>query len=215
MQIVVLAGGVEAQAPAALRMVRGRPFVDWLLDAFVASGARSVVMCVGPLGEQIETHVRRALDRGLAVSYSYDGEQPLGSGGSLRRALARLEAQFVVTDAARYLQFDYASPLHDLLAHPDAIAVASVSRSPGDVALEGDYVTSYASGAHDFSSAGAVALRRSALEGIEDGAVWDIEALLRRLARQRRLRGFLTPERGFDAGSAELERHLAQLPLDT
>ena len=215
MQIVVLAGGVEAKSPAALRMVRGRPFVDWLLDGFVASGARSVVMCVGPLGEQIETHVRRALDRGLSVSYSYDGGAPLGSGGSLRRALARLEAEFVLTDAARYLPFDYAAPLHDLLAHPEAVAVASVSRSPGNVAVEGDHVTSYASGRHDFASAGAIALRRSALADIEDGAVWDIEALLRRLARHRQLRAFLTPERPFDAGSLELEQHLAQLPLAT
>jgi NDP-sugar pyrophosphorylase family protein len=79
MQIVVLAGGLATrmrpeteQTPKSLLPVNGRPFVDWQLDRFVASGARSVVMCVGYLGEQIEAHVRRALDRGLVVSYSYD-----------------------------------------------------------------------------------------------------------------------------------------------
>jgi NDP-sugar pyrophosphorylase family protein len=214
MQIVVLAGAVEQQAPAALRMVQGRPFVDWLLDGFVACGVRSVVLCVGPLGEQLETHVRRALDRGLSVGYSYDGGQLLGSGGSLRRALARLESEFVLTDAARYLPFDYTAPLQDLRAHPEATATLSVFRSPGDVALEGELVTSYGSGAQDFSSYGAVAMRRSALDGIEDGAVWSVDVLFRRLAVQRKLRAFLAPERAFDAGSAELERHLASLPVD-
>ena len=98
MQIVMLTDG----SGSSLQMVRGRPLVDWQLDRFAASGARSVVLCVGLDGEGIETHVRRALDRGLSVSYSYDGGQALGSGGVLRRALARLQADFIVTDAARY-----------------------------------------------------------------------------------------------------------------
>src|SRR5258706_938486 len=104
MQIVVLAGGLATrmrpeteQVPKSLLFVNGRPFVDWQLDRFAASGARGVLMCVGYLGEQIETHVKRALDRGLIVGYSYDGEQLLGTGGALRRALARLSSEFVVT----------------------------------------------------------------------------------------------------------------------
>lgn len=212
MQVVVLSGGVEQEAAAALRLVAGRPFIDWLLDSFVASGVRSVVVCVGALGEQLESHVRRALDRGLSVSYSYDGGQQLGSGGALRRALARLDSDFVLTDVSRYLPFDYTAPLLDLRAHQEAMATLSVLRAPGDVALEGDHVKSYADGAGDFARYGAVALRRATLDGIEDGAVWSVDALFRRLARQRKLRAFLAPEPGFDAGSVELERHLASLP---
>ncbi len=52
MQIVVLAGGLATrmlpeteQIPKSLLLVNGRPFVDWQLDRFAASGARSVVMC--------------------------------------------------------------------------------------------------------------------------------------------------------------------------
>ena len=92
MQIVVLAGGLTTQAhpeteqtPNSLLLVRGRPLIDWQLDRFSASGARSIVLCVGYLGEQIETHLKRALDRGLVVSYSYDGPEQVGTGGALRR----------------------------------------------------------------------------------------------------------------------------------
>lgn len=229
MQIVVLAGGLAARVqpgtddvPKSLLMVRGRPFVDWQLDRFAASGARSVVLCVGRLGEQIETHVRRALDRGLTVGYSYDGEQPAGTGGALRRAYARLEAELVVTYGDSYLPFDYAAPLHDLRAHPEALATLSVYRSRGapgesNVALDGDWVAKYAKDAADPEldcvDCGAVALRRSALDGIEDGAVWDLQALWSKLARQRRLRALVAPERFYEVGSlqgrADLERHLA------
>jgi MurNAc alpha-1-phosphate uridylyltransferase len=234
MQIVVLAGGLATrmrpeteQVPKSLLLVNGRPFVDWQLDRFVASGARSVLMCVGFLGEQIETHVKRALDRGLTVGYSYDGEQLLGTGGALRRAFARLESEFVVTYGDSYLPFDYAAPLADLRAQPDAVATMSVYRNGGElgesnVALDGDWVAKYAKGTHDATldciDYGAIALRRSSLDGIEDGAVWGIEALLGKLARQRKLRAFVAPERFYEVGSKAgrraLEQHLASQPTD-
>lgn len=234
MQIVVLAGGLATrmrpeteQVPKSLLHVQGRPFIDWQLDRFAASGARSVVMCVGYLGEQIETHVKRALDRGLVVGYSYDGAELVGTGGALRRAFARLEDEFVLTYGDSYLPFDYAAPLQDLRAHPDAVATMSVYRNRGElgqsnVALDGDWVAKYEKGvadpALDCIDYGAIALRRSALDGIEDGAVWGIEALFRKLARKRQLRAFLAPERFYEVGSPEgkrdLERHLASQPAE-
>src|SRR4051812_47321775 len=228
MQIVVLAGGLATrmrpeteQLPKSLLLVQGRPFVDWQLDRFSASGARSVILCVGYLGEQIEAHVKRALDRGLVVGYSYDGAELVGTGGALRRAFARLDDEFVLTYGDSYLPFDYAAPLQDLRAHPEAVATMSVYRNRGElgssnVALDGDWVAKYEKGAPnptlDCIDYGAIALRRSALEAIEDGAVWGIEALFRKLARQRQLRAFVAPERFYEIGSpegrAELERHL-------
>lgn len=229
MQVVILAGGLATRmrpetesTPKSLLLVNGRPFVDWQLDRLASSGARSVVMLVGYLGEQIETHVRRALDRGLMVAYSYDGEQLSGTGGALRRALARLEPEFVLTYGDSYLPFDYAAPLLDLRAHPEAVATMSVYRNrgqlgPSNVAIEGDWVSKYEKGASDPEldciDYGAIALRRSALEGIEDGAVWGLEALWKKLARKRQLRALTVPERFYEIGSpegrAELERHLA------
>jgi N-acetyl-alpha-D-muramate 1-phosphate uridylyltransferase len=234
MQIVVLAGGLATRerpesegTPKSLLMVQGRPFIDWQLDCFAASGARIVVMCVGQLGEQIETHVKRALDRGLVVGYSYDGAEPVGTGGALRRAFARLEDEFVLTYGDSYLPFDYAAPLHDLRAHPEAVATMSVYRNRGqfgasNVALDGDWVAKYEKGAADpeldYIDCGAIALRRSALTDIEEGAVWGIEALLRKLARKRQMRAFVAPERFYEIGSpqglSDLQRHLAGQPVD-
>lgn len=231
MQIVVLAGAIVTDAsgvqiPASLLALNGRPLVDHQLDAFVASGARRIVLCVGSQGEEIETHVRRALDRGLMVAYSYAGSEPSGTGGALRRAYARLEAEFVVTDGERYLPFDYAAPLHDLQAHPSALATACVCRRApesdrADLCLDGEWVTKYEKGSRaaelDHIDCGVVALRRAVLDEIADGAVWGIEALLRKLARDRKLRALVVSEPSYDVRSAknraELLRHLEQLPL--
>ena len=232
MQIVVLSGGLATRAegeqtPKSLQMVQGRPFVDWQLDGFAASGARNVIMCVGYLGEQIETHVKRALDRGLVVGYSYDGAELVGTGGALRRAFARLEDEFVLTYGDLYLPFDYAAPLHDLRAHPEAVATMTVYKNHGqlgasNVALDGDWVAKYEKGSAlpelDGIDYGAIALRRSALADIEEGAVWGVEALFRKLARKRQLRAFVAPERFYDGGSAaglsDLQRHLASQLAD-
>lgn len=219
-QVVVLAGGLARrgpndpeQIPESLVLVAGKPLVDWQLDRFVACGARSLVMCVGAQGEQIETHVRRALDRGLTVGYSYAGEQALGTGGALRRAFARLEDELVLTYGGRYVPFDYSAPLEDLRAHPEAVATLSVSRAPGRVEVEGEWVSRY-DGAEGsgFTDCGVIALRRSVLSGIEDGAVWPIEALLRKLSREKKLRAFWAPAAGFDVGQPELARYLGGLP---
>jgi N-acetyl-alpha-D-muramate 1-phosphate uridylyltransferase len=226
MQMVVLAGGLATrtrpeaeQIPKSLLMVNGRPFVDWQLDRFVACGARQVVMCVGYLGEQIETHVKRALDRRLTVGYSYDGAELVGTGGALRRAFARLESEFVLTYGDSYLPFDYAALLADLQAQPDALGTMCVQRSDGDsaagnVALDGAWIARYepngADPALDHTHVGAVALRRSVFEGIEEGAVWGIEALFRKLARQRKLRAFVAPEPCFEVASPEGLARLAE-----
>jgi NDP-sugar pyrophosphorylase family protein len=166
--------------------------------------------------------VRRALDRGLKVGYSYDGEQLVGTGGALRRAFARLEPEFVVTYGDSYLPFDYAAPLADLQQHPEAEATMSVFRNrgafgPSNVAIDGEWVARYEKngGAElDCIDYGAIALRRSVLEGIEDGAVWGLEALWSKLARRRKLRAFMAPERFYEVGSPsgrlELEQRLAQ-----
>jgi NDP-sugar pyrophosphorylase family protein len=84
--------------------------------------------------------------------------------------------------------------------------------------LDGDWIARYQKGAVepelDCIDYGAIALRRSVLQGIEDGAVWGLEALWSKLAKQRKLRAFVAPQRFYEVGSPEgrrdLERHLAQ-----
>ena len=232
MQVVMLAGEQALIAgpqgdpqPASLASIQGRPLVDWQLDAFVASGVQSVVMLVGPSGEEIEAHVRRALDRGLMVAYSYAGAEPLGSGSAVRRAYARLQEEFVLTRGDYYVPFDYTAPLRDLREHPDAVATIALLPKPagarGHASVDGNWVTRYDSGRApdlDYVDAGIVALRRAALADIADGAVWDIEALWRKLAREQKLRAFLLPDRRYDVRTEdsrrELEQHLRRQPLD-
>jgi D-glycero-alpha-D-manno-heptose 1-phosphate guanylyltransferase len=88
----ILAGGfgsrlrpVVPDRPKVLAVVNGRPFIAVLLDQLAASGAESVVLCTGYLGEQVEAEFG-AVYGNLNLLYSLE-KSPLGTAGALRLAL--------------------------------------------------------------------------------------------------------------------------------
>src|SRR5262245_29639857 len=128
MQAVILAGGLATRlrarthtTPKVLLEVAGRPFIDWQLELIRRSGFESALLCIGHLAERVTEHVGDGARFGLAVSYSEDGPRLLGTAGALRRALDRLEPEFLVTYGDSYLPFDYSGPLRDLRSHPGAL----------------------------------------------------------------------------------------------
>ncbi len=88
----ILAGGlgarlhsVVADRPKVLAEIRGRPFLAYLLDQLVAASVRTVVLCIGYLGEQVEA-VFGDTYGDLRLVYSQESS-PLGTAGALRLAL--------------------------------------------------------------------------------------------------------------------------------
>jgi len=91
---------------------------------------------------------------GVAVAYSEDGPELLGTGGALRRALPLLAPSFLVTYGDSYLPFDYAAPLRDLGAHPEALGTMSVFENDGawdksNTEVRGESVLRYEKGGTD------------------------------------------------------------------
>ncbi|HEY6205516.1 MAG TPA: nucleotidyltransferase family protein [Chthoniobacterales bacterium] len=97
----ILAGGlgsrlrsVVSDRPKVLALVNGRPFIAALLDQIVESGAESVALCTGYLGEQVEAAFG-AVYRNLKIFYSREPSS-LGTAGALRLALPLLGAGSIV-----------------------------------------------------------------------------------------------------------------------
>jgi MurNAc alpha-1-phosphate uridylyltransferase len=114
--VAILAGGLATRMhpatqtiPKSLIEVAGRPFIDHQLELLRAEGIKQVVLCVGYLGEMIESHIGDGERFGLSVRYSFDGEKLLGTGGALRRALPLLADDFFVLYGDSYLEIDYAA----------------------------------------------------------------------------------------------------------
>src|SRR5436190_5665196 len=118
--VALLAGGLATRLrpitetiPKALVEVAGRPFIDHQLDLLRRNGMRRIVMCLGYRGEQVQRHVGDGADRGMEVTYSYDGEKLMGTGGAVRRAMdaGLLGDVFWVMYGDSYMDIDYRAVL--------------------------------------------------------------------------------------------------------
>ena len=99
--VAILAGGLATRLrpitetiPKALVEVAGEPFITRQLNFLREQGVRKVVLCIGYLGEMIQTLVGDGSQYGLEVVYSPDGPELLGTGGAIKQALPLLGPNF-------------------------------------------------------------------------------------------------------------------------
>lgn len=112
--VAILAGGLATRLrpltekiPKALIEVGGKPFIEHQLDLLQRSGCQRVVICVGFLGEMIETALGNGKKWGMDIYYVYDGKSLLGTGGALLKAAPYLGENFFVLYGDSYLNCDY------------------------------------------------------------------------------------------------------------
>jgi D-glycero-alpha-D-manno-heptose 1-phosphate guanylyltransferase len=115
MQAILLAGGlgtrlrsVAPDRPKPMAPIDGRPFLAFLLDSLIDAGFASAVLAVGYRHEVIEQYFGDCY-RNLPLYYSVE-QEPLGTGGALRLALARTTApEIFVINGDTYLELDYSA----------------------------------------------------------------------------------------------------------
>jgi NDP-sugar pyrophosphorylase family protein len=111
--VCILAGGrgtrlgaLVRDVPKPMLEVLGEPFLVHQLRLLAAHGAREAVICVGYLGELVESRIgeRRF---GISIAYSRDGPGLDGTLGAIRGALELLGERFLVLYGDTYLRLDY------------------------------------------------------------------------------------------------------------
>ncbi|EWY42536.1 nucleotidyl transferase [Skermanella stibiiresistens SB22] len=113
--VALLAGGLATRlrpithtVPKAMVEVAGEPFIAHQLRLLRREGVSRVVICTGFLSERIVDFVGDGAAFGLAVSYSVDWPELLGTGGALRKALPLLGERFLVMYGDSYLDIPFA-----------------------------------------------------------------------------------------------------------
>lgn len=145
--VAILAGGTGGRLmpltrdiPKPLVPVCGVPFLEYQLNLLAVQDVRDVVLCVGHMGEQIETAIGNGCRFGLRVQYSYDGPDKLGTGGAIAKALPLLGSRFGVLYGDTY-------PLYGLFRamarHHNAITMAVRSPGQGNVSYDSGRVRLY------------------------------------------------------------------------
>ncbi len=187
---VILAGGlgtrlrpVVSDRPKALALVRGRPFLLYLLDWLASWGLERVVLCTGYLGGM----VRQGLGKRhgpLRLAYSQEAE-PLGTGGALRLALPLLDSETIlVANGDSYCPADLAAlwKAHQRIGAQATLAltVAADSGRFGRVEVDAAgvvraFTEKTPGGEPGLVNAGVYMLQRSLLAGLPGGRALSLE----------------------------------------
>ena len=141
---VVLAGGlgtrlrpITEKVPKPLVMVKGRPFLDFLLEKISRMGVKRCVLLVGYKGKMIEDYCGNGKKWGLKITYSHEKEQ-LGTGGALLNAAQHLRSAALVLNGDSYLDIDLRSfyAFHcKRNAHATVFAMQGTLEARGEVVI--------------------------------------------------------------------------------
>lgn len=115
--VLILAGGLGTRissiypdTPKALIPINGKPFIEHQLHLLAREGVTEVILCVEHLSKKIETYLTNAEPLGIDITYSYDGEKLLGTGGAILKACQNLRGPFAILYGDSYLDTDF-SPI--------------------------------------------------------------------------------------------------------
>lgn len=225
--IAILAGGLATrlrplteQIPKALIEVAGEPFIVHQLRLLRREGIERVVLCIGYLGDRIESFVGDGSAFGVRVVYSREPPELLGTGGALRNALPLLGDEFLVQYGDSYLEVSYA-PIVRFFRQSGRQALMTVFRNEGrwdtsNVEFVDGEIRNYdkrqRTPAMAFIDYGLGAFKANALRRLPAGERIDLADVYRELLADGELVGYEINQRFYEIGSteglAETDRYL-------
>ncbi len=214
--VAILAGGlakrlrpITEKTPKAMVDVGGRPFIAWQLDLLKKQGFKTVVICTGYLGEQIEEFVGNGARFDMDVSYSFDGPRLLGTGGAIKRAIARLGDAFFVLYGDSLLPVQFA-PIEGYFLDHRRIALMTVLRNndrwdKSNVLFRNGRLLEYNKRSPRpemaFIDYGLSILTPEAFAECSDTEAFDLADLFHGLSRRGQLAGYEVSQRFYEIGS--------------
>ncbi len=221
-QAMILAAGrgermrpLTDTCPKPLLKVKGKPLIEYHLDALAHGGFRDVVVNTAWLGEQIEDHFGHESASGCRIRYSHEGKDfggALETAGGIARALPLLADVFWVVAGDVYLpRFLFTRAAYDRFAAGGKLAHLFLVPNPehnarGDFGLAADgRALNQADERHTYST---VALLRKGLfagvpAGNPEGQIVKLAPLLRAAMDRGEVTGELYHGPWTDVGTPE------------
>jgi len=219
--IVILAGGlatrlrpITEKIPKSLIEINGEPFVYHQLDLLEKKGFKKIHFCLGFLGEQVEDAIRNSeyFER-LNISFSYDGEKLLGTGGAIRRIIDQLPSYFFVTYGDSYLDIDYFNIQQSFelkKIHLNSLMTVYKNKDLYDksnVIFENDSIEFYSKSKKDTRMAhidyGVGILSNKCMGVYDKNIIFDLAELYENLSLKKELYGYEVFQRFYEIGSLQ------------
>ncbi len=174
--------------PKPLLRIAGKPLIEYHIERLARAGVSDVVINTSHLAEQFPGALGDGSRWGLRIHYSYEGPEPLETGGGMLHALPLLgDAPFIAVNADIFCDFDFATlprePAH--LAHL-VVVDNPPQHARGDFVLRDGLLHDEEAPRLTFAGIGVY---RSALLNGQTAGRFGITPLLRAAMRKGRIRG--------------------------
>ena len=202
--------------PKPLLKAGGKRLIEWHLENLAAAGVRHVVINTAHLAQQFPETLGGGSRWGVDIAYSYEGPEPLETGGGMLRALPLLgAAPFIAVNGDIFTDF----PFSTLPQNPSGLAHLVMVDNPvhhphGDFVLRDGRLYDEApgeQGAARLTFAGIGVYRPELFAGREPGK-FSIAPTLRAAMREKKVSGALHAGYWSDIGTpqrlAELDAQL-------
>lgn len=113
--VVILAGGlgtrlksVIVDRPKVLAPIGGRTVLDYIIDDLLRCGFYKITLSVGYMKEKIHDHIeKKAFPKSAVINFSEE-ENPLGTGGAIKRAMEGLSGELaLILNGDTFFPIDY------------------------------------------------------------------------------------------------------------
>jgi N-acetyl-alpha-D-muramate 1-phosphate uridylyltransferase len=214
--VVILAGGlatrlrpITEKIPKALVEVGGEPFIAHQLRLLHYHGLRRVIISAWYRGDMIRDYLGDGSEFNMKISYVFDGDKPLGTGGAIRHALHLLKEPFFVLYGDSYLPCNYAG-IQNRFDSSGQPALMTVYLNEGkwdssNVEMEGDEIVKYdkneRSPAMQFIDYGLGIFHPNVFQYLKEGEYADLADVYKDLARNKRLAAYIVQQRFYEIGS--------------
>jgi MurNAc alpha-1-phosphate uridylyltransferase len=123
--------------PKPLLAVGGKPLIVHHLEKLARAGVREVVVNTSHLADQFPAALGDGSRWNLRIHYSYEGQEPLETGGGMLRAMPLLgAAPFIAVNGDIFTDFDFSTLPQDPAGLAHLIVVDNPAQHPqGDFAL--------------------------------------------------------------------------------
>jgi NDP-sugar pyrophosphorylase family protein len=219
--IVILAGGlatrlrpITEKIPKSLIEINAKPFVYHQLDLLEKKGFKKIHFCLGFLGEKVEDAVRNSdyFER-LNISFSYDGEILLGTGGTIRKIINQLPDYFFITYGDSYLDIDFNNVQQIFeIKNMNYSSLMTVYKNKdlfdtSNVIFENDSIELYSKTKKDLRMShidyGVGILSNKCMDNYDKNIIFDLAELYENLSLKRELYGYEVFQRFYEIGSLQ------------
>ncbi|MBS0555838.1 MAG: nucleotidyltransferase family protein [Proteobacteria bacterium] len=123
--------------PKPLLRAGGKRLIEWHLENLARAGVREVVINTAHLAEQFPAALGDGSRWGLRIHYSYEGPEPLETGGGMLHALPLFGVEpFIAVNGDIFTDFDFSTLPQNLQGLAHLVLVDNPPQHPhGDFAL--------------------------------------------------------------------------------